>query len=109
MVDFVDNPDTYVKDGDHEKLVELGFFKNDRLTIDYTAAVEGRELPEKTVENWMLVLGSKITLPGFEDGLLGQGRENVKAFLVENTELKDAISTKVREALLESAGGDGKK
>ena len=40
---------------------------------------------------------------------LGQGRENVKAFLAENDELKSAISAQVREALLVSAGGNGKK
>jgi recombination protein RecA len=40
---------------------------------------------------------------------LGQGRENVKAFLAENAELKTTISTQVREALLASPGGNGKK
>ena len=35
MVDFVDNPKTYIKDADHEKLVGLGFFENDQLTIPY--------------------------------------------------------------------------
>jgi recombination protein RecA len=40
---------------------------------------------------------------------LGQGRENVKAFLAENSELRSAIATKVREALLASAADDGKK
>ena len=40
---------------------------------------------------------------------LGQGRENVKAFLAENAELKTTISTQVREALLTPSGGNGKK
>jgi recombination protein RecA len=40
---------------------------------------------------------------------LGQGRENVKAFLAENTELKSNISDKVREELLSSTDGNGKK
>jgi len=40
---------------------------------------------------------------------LGQGRENVKAFLAENAELKSSISDKVREELLSSTDGNGKK
>jgi recombination protein RecA len=41
---------------------------------------------------------------------LGQGRENVKAFLAENKELRDKIAAQVREAMFShpsSAGGSG--
>ncbi len=40
---------------------------------------------------------------------LGQGRENVKAFLAENAELRSTITGQVREALLAPQGGNGKK
>jgi recombination protein RecA len=40
---------------------------------------------------------------------LGQGRENVKAFLAENAELRSTITGQVREALLASPDGSGKK
>ncbi len=45
----------------------------------------------------------------YEGDRLGQGRENVKAFLAENTELRNAIAVKVRESLFTSTGGNGKK
>lgn len=35
LIDFVDNSKTYKKDKDHEKLVELGFIKNNQLIIPY--------------------------------------------------------------------------
>lgn len=35
MVDFVDNPKAYIKDEEHETLVELGFFENEQLAIPY--------------------------------------------------------------------------
>ncbi len=40
---------------------------------------------------------------------LGQGRENVKAFLAENPELRSTITAQVREALLAPPDGNGKK
>jgi recombination protein RecA len=40
---------------------------------------------------------------------LGQGRENVKAFLAENAELRSTITGQVREALLAPPDGNGKK
>ncbi|MCK4655429.1 MAG: recombinase RecA [candidate division Zixibacteria bacterium] len=40
---------------------------------------------------------------------LGQGRENVKAFLAENAELRSTITGQVREVLLAPPGGNGKK
>lgn len=43
----------------------------DRVTIDCEGSLDGQVFNEGTAKDMKLVLGSKSTIPGFEDGLLG--------------------------------------
>ncbi len=45
--------------------------EKDRVVIDYYAIFEGNADMDNKVQNFPLELGSKIMLPGFEDGLIG--------------------------------------
>ncbi len=45
--------------------------QKDRIVIDYYAIFEGKEETENKVQQYPLELGSKVMLPGFEDGLIG--------------------------------------
>lgn len=53
------------------KLVEREAKDKDRVVIDYYAVFEGKADEQNKVENAPLELGSKIMLPGFEEGLMG--------------------------------------
>lgn len=52
-------------------LVERGAEKDDRVVIDYYAIFEGKSDIENKIQNFPLVIGSGVMLPGFEDGLIG--------------------------------------
>jgi trigger factor len=58
------------KQGTKWKIVDRPARDKDRVVIDYHAIIEGVEDPEK-IQSFPLELGSKTTLPGFEDGLIG--------------------------------------
>lgn len=45
--------------------------EKDRVVIDYYAIFEGKSDVENKITSFPLELGSKVMLPGFEDGLLG--------------------------------------
>ena len=51
--------------------IEEAAQEKNRVVIDYYAIFEGKEDTENTVKNFPLELGSKVMLPGFEDGLIG--------------------------------------
>lgn len=53
------------------KAVDRAAASKDRLVIDYYAIFEGKEDTENKIQNFPLELGSKVMLPGFEDGLIG--------------------------------------
>jgi trigger factor len=53
------------------KVVERPAQLNDRVVIDYEAMIEGKKATENNVQNFPLELGSKMMLPGFEEGLIG--------------------------------------
>lgn len=53
------------------KVVERVAQEKDRVVIDYYAIFEGKSDIENKIQNFPLELGSKVMLPGFEDGLLG--------------------------------------
>ena len=53
------------------QIVEREAQTTDRVVIDYYSVFEGQEDKEHKVHDFSLELGSKIMLPGFEDGLLG--------------------------------------
>lgn len=52
-------------------LVERAAQEKDRVVIDYYAVFEGNSDADNKIENHPLELGSKLMLPGFEDGLIG--------------------------------------
>lgn len=52
-------------------LVEREAKQKDRVVIDYYAIFEGKSDIENKVVNFPLELGSKVMLPGFEEGLIG--------------------------------------
>lgn len=52
-------------------VVERAAKADDRVVIDYYATFEGKDDKDNKVENFPLELGSKVMLPGFEDGLHG--------------------------------------
>jgi trigger factor len=52
-------------------LVDRGAQKDDRAVIDYYAIFEGKSDIENKIQNFPLILGSGVMLPGFEDGLMG--------------------------------------
>jgi trigger factor len=45
--------------------------EGDRVTVSFTAKVDGEDLPGGTVDNAEIELGSGRAIPGFESGLLG--------------------------------------
>lgn len=45
--------------------------EKDRVVIDYYAIFDGKSDIENKITNFPLELGSKVMLPGFEDGLMG--------------------------------------
>lgn len=53
------------------KIVDRAAHGNDRVVIDYYAIFEGVEDTANKVQSFPLELGSKVMLPGFEEGLVG--------------------------------------
>lgn len=53
------------------QVVDRPLQMTDRVVIDYYAVFEGQSDEGNTIKDFPLELGSKIMLPGFEDGLLG--------------------------------------
>lgn len=45
--------------------------EGDRVTISFKGSAEGERLPDGEVEEFPLVIGSKIMIPGFEERLIG--------------------------------------
>lgn len=46
--------------------------KGDRATIDFVGSIDGEEFEGGKAENFPIVLGEGLMIPGFEDGLLGR-------------------------------------
>lgn len=53
------------------KVVDREAATNDRVVIDFTPIIDGKEEDDKKAQNLPLELGSNAMLPGFEDGLIG--------------------------------------
>ena len=60
------------------KVVDREARLQDRVMMDYNAEFEGNTDKDSKVENFPIELGSKLMLPGFEDGLLGVKAGDVK-------------------------------
>lgn len=53
------------------KVVDRAAQEKDRIVLDYYAIFEGKADTDNKVENFPLELGTKVMLPGFEQGLIG--------------------------------------
>ena len=53
------------------QVVDRAAKAQDRVVMDYYAVYEGNSDTDNKIENFPLELGSKMMLPGFEDGLMG--------------------------------------
>lgn len=52
-------------------VVDRAATEKDRVVLDYYAVYEGKADTENKIQNFPLELGSKVMLPGFEEGLVG--------------------------------------
>lgn len=52
--------------------------EKDRVVIDYHMIFEGQADIENKIQNFPLELGSKVMLPGFEEGLIGASAEETR-------------------------------
>jgi len=63
--------DTLRKQNAGWQAVERGAMDGDRVTIDFTGAIDGAEFQGNKGENVPVTLGGKRMIDGFEDGLVG--------------------------------------
>jgi trigger factor len=63
--------DTLRKQNAGWQAVERGAMDGDRVTIDFTGAIDGAEFQGNKGENVPITLGGKRMIDGFEDGLVG--------------------------------------
>jgi trigger factor len=59
-------------------VVDRAATEKDRVVIEYYAIFEGNSDIENKVDNFPLELGSKVMLPGFEEGLIGSKAGDTK-------------------------------
>jgi len=76
IVDITDGDLSYVidqliKQHTEWQVVDDAAKEQHRVLIDYHSVFEGKADTENKIQNFPLELGSKIMLPGFEEGLLG--------------------------------------
>ena len=83
-----------------ELVIKDGKVENgDTVVIDYAGSVDGVEFEGGAAENYNLVIGSNTFIPGFEEQLIGMGKEETKDINVtfpedyhaENLKGKDAV------------------
>jgi trigger factor len=60
-----------------------GIMMGDFVTLDFTGTLDGEQLKELKSENYMLEIGSKTFVPGFEDQLVGLKKDEAKTFAVK--------------------------
>ncbi|MCP3676802.1 MAG: trigger factor [Deltaproteobacteria bacterium] len=58
--------------------VERGAEDGDLLFLDFTSTVDGEELKDSHAEDYMVKIGEKSMLPGFEDALVGLKKGDTK-------------------------------
>jgi trigger factor len=62
---------------------ERGVVEGDFVTLDFTGSISGESLKELTSENYLLEIGSKTFVPGFEDQLIGLKQGETKSVVVK--------------------------
>ncbi len=59
---------------------DRGVIEGDFVTLDFTGTLAGESLKELKSENYLLEIGSKTFVPGFEDQLIGMRKGESKDF-----------------------------
>jgi len=62
---------------------ERGVAEGDFVTLDFVGSLAGKALKELASENYLLEVGSKTFVPGFEDQLIGMKKGETKAITVK--------------------------
>ena len=62
---------------------ERGVAEGDFVTLDFAGSLAGKALKELASENYLLEVGSKTFVPGFEDQLIGLKKGETKAITVK--------------------------
>lgn len=62
---------------------EHAILSGDFVTIDFTGTVDGKQLKELKSENYLLEIGSKTFVPGFEEQLIGMRKNESKCVVVK--------------------------
>jgi trigger factor len=57
--------------------------EGDFVTLDFAGSIAGKSLKELASENYLLEVGSKTFVPGFEDQLIGLNNGEATAFIVK--------------------------
>jgi trigger factor len=62
---------------------DRGILAGDFVTLDFTGTLAGEQLKELKSENYLLEIGSKTFIPGFEEQLIGMRKEESKSVSVK--------------------------
>jgi len=62
---------------------ERGVVEGDFVTLDFTGSIASESLKELTSDNYLLEIGSKTFIPGFEDQLIGLKKGEAKSLVVK--------------------------
>jgi trigger factor len=62
---------------------DRGILEGDFVTLDFAGALAGERLKELKSENYLLEIGSKTFIPGFEEQLIGMRNEESKSVSVK--------------------------
>jgi trigger factor len=62
---------------------DRGIIVGDFVTIDFAGTLAGAPLKELTSENYLLEIGSKTFVPGFEEQLIGMKKDEAKTVAVQ--------------------------
>jgi len=62
---------------------DRGIVETDFVTLDFAGFLDGKPRNEMKAENYLLEIGSKAFIPGFEDQLLGLKKEETKSFTIK--------------------------
>ena len=70
---------------------DRGIVNTDFVTLDFTGYLDGATRNELKSENYLLEIGSKSFIPGFEDQLLGLKKGETKSFIIKFPETYHAV------------------
>lgn len=62
---------------------DRGIISGDFAVIDFEGSIEGKALPGMKSDNYLLEIGSRMFVPGFEEQVIGMTRGETKQFQVE--------------------------